>query len=64
MAHWLLWAYLLEFRGAGVHLAVWGASLAFLAAHVWLVCELVRAWRVRQAGMDGARTAGWERKAA
>ena len=31
MAHWLLWAYLLEFRGTGVHLAVWGASLAFLA---------------------------------
>ncbi|KAL4855940.1 GPI mannosyltransferase 1 [Chlorella vulgaris] len=45
MAHWLLWAYLLEFAGWQVHLAVWGASLAFFATHVWLVCELVVAWR-------------------
>ena len=48
MAHWLLWAYCLEFLGWRVHLGVWGASLAFLAAHVWLICELLAAWRARQ----------------
>ena len=45
MAHWLAWAYLLEFEGHPMHLAVWAASLAFFAAHVWLVCEVLTAWR-------------------
>ena len=46
MAHWLLWAYCLEFLGWRVHLGVWGAGLAFLAAHVWLLWELITAWRL------------------
>lgn len=54
MAHWLGWAYLLEFCGWRVHLAVWGASMAFLAAHVWLICELVAAWRHKQAALAAA----------
>lgn len=64
MAHWLLWAYLLEFQGAGVHLAVWFASLAFLAAHVRLICELVAAWRAQQAGTDRQASTDASRKAA
>lgn len=48
MAHWLLWAWLLEFQGAPAHLAVWLASLLFLAAHAWLLCELLAAWRQQQ----------------
>ena len=43
MGHWLLWAYLLEFEGRGVHLGVWAAGLLFMAANVWLVCELATA---------------------
>lgn len=58
MGHWLGWAYLLEFRGARVHLAVWGASLAFLAAHAWLICELLAAWCARQHGGDGSGGGG------
>lgn len=54
MAHWLLWAYLLEFQGAPVYLAVWAASLAFLAAHVWVICELLTAW---WAGLEGTAQA-------
>ncbi|KAL4422310.1 hypothetical protein ABPG75_008507 [Micractinium tetrahymenae] len=64
MAHWLLWAYLLEFQGAGVHLAVWCASLAFLTAHVWLICELLAAWRARQGGAGRRHATGGQRKAA
>ncbi|KAF8070903.1 hypothetical protein HT031_000984 [Scenedesmus sp. PABB004] len=40
--HWLAWAYALEFRGAGVHLALWGAGVLFLLANVacmWAVLD-------------------------
>jgi hypothetical protein len=39
-ASWLGWAYLLEFKGSPVHVAVWLAGLAFMAAHTWLACQL------------------------
>lgn len=42
-AHWLGWAYALEFRGAPVHLGVWAAGLLFLAANVALLCQLAAA---------------------
>ena len=45
MGHWLFWAYQLEFGGRPLYLAVWGASLAFFAAHVWVIVELVLAGR-------------------
>ena len=45
MAHWLAWAYLLEFQGQHLHLAVWAASLLLFAAHVWLICEVLAAWQ-------------------
>jgi GPI mannosyltransferase 1 subunit M len=42
--HWLLWGYLLEFDGRQAHLALWGASVLFLAANAWLVVALLGAW--------------------
>ena len=40
---WLSVAYLLEFCGLGVFLLLWGASVVFLGANVWLMFELVSA---------------------
>ncbi len=40
---WLAWAYALEHCGAGVFLGVWAASLAFLAAHALLLCQVLAA---------------------
>jgi hypothetical protein len=58
MAHWLGWAYLLEFQGRPVHLFVWIASLAFFAAHVWVACELAIAWRWKEAAQGGGGSPG------
>ena len=59
-AHWLAWAYLLEFRGAPVHLAVWAAGLAFLAANVVLLCVLAAGFaqnsKVQPAQLQQCRT--------
>lgn len=38
---WLGAAWLLEFGGYAVHLIVWMASLIFLTANVWLICEVI-----------------------
>ena len=41
LAHWLTWAYLLEFQGYPVHLFVWGAGIVFFAVNVWgITCLL------------------------
>lgn len=40
--HWLLWGYLLEFEGRGVHLWLWLAGVLFLAANVWCMCVLIQ----------------------
>lgn len=42
-AHWLAWAYALEFRGHPVHLGVWAAGLVFLGVNVGLLCVLAAA---------------------
>jgi len=47
--HWLLWAYLLEFRRWPVRPGVWGASCAFLAAHLWLLSEIRHSARLHAA---------------
>lgn len=44
--HWLLWAYLLEFRRWPVRLGVWFASWLLLAAHLLLLLELRRSARL------------------
>ena len=40
--HWLLWAYLLEFRQLPVRPAVWVASCLFLLAHINVLREVRR----------------------
>lgn len=51
--HWLAWAYALEFRGAPVHLALWGASVAFLAANAAAMVALMHACRDAGGGGGG-----------
>ena len=43
--HWLGWAYLLEFKGRPVFLAVWAASVVFMAANAVLLVQLLRSFR-------------------
>lgn len=40
--HWLAWAYALEFEGAQVYERLWLASIAFFAANIWLIVNVVR----------------------
>ena len=42
--HWLGWAYLLEFEGRPVFLAVWAASIVFMAANAALLVQLLRSF--------------------
>ncbi|KAL8152898.1 hypothetical protein V2J09_010658 [Rumex salicifolius] len=39
--HWLLWGYLLEFKGKNVFLQLWGASLLFLAANAFVLVKII-----------------------
>ena len=53
--HWLLWAYLLEFRGlAWCRPVVWGASLVFLATNV----QLMRALLPPRGRAEGSKAKG------
>ncbi|KAL8518205.1 hypothetical protein ACS0TY_009540 [Phlomoides rotata] len=40
--HWLMWGYLLEFRGKNVFLQLWLASLLFLAANTFVIINVIR----------------------
>ncbi|XVF31666.1 hypothetical protein REPUB_Repub17cG0011200 [Reevesia pubescens] len=40
--HWLMWGYLLEFKGKNVFLQLWMASLLFLAANAFILIMLIR----------------------
>ncbi|EYU30939.1 hypothetical protein MIMGU_mgv1a019000mg, partial [Erythranthe guttata] len=40
--HWLLWGYLLEFRGKNVFFQLWMASLFFLAANAFVIINVIR----------------------
>ncbi|PKI55642.1 GPI mannosyltransferase 1-like [Punica granatum] len=40
--HWLMWGYLLEFRGKNVFLQLWIASLVFLAANSLILVMIIR----------------------
>jgi Mannosyltransferase (PIG-M) len=62
-AHWLAWAYLLEFRGAPVHLAVWAAGLVFLAINVALLCNLAAGFTQPSRVVQGAASAAPDRHA-
>lgn len=52
--HWLLWAYLLEFKGQAVYLGVWMAGVVFLAANVWLMVEMMKAVKPTVTFLDGS----------
>ncbi|CAN1171157.1 GPI mannosyltransferase 1 [Linum perenne] len=40
--HWLLWGYLLEFKGQNVFLQLWVAGLAFMAANTFVMVMFIR----------------------
>lgn len=40
--HWLMWGYLLEFKGKNVFLQLWMASLLFLAANTFVLIKIIR----------------------
>ncbi|CAN6685222.1 unnamed protein product [Malus baccata var. baccata] len=40
--HWLLWGYMLEFKGQNVFLQLWTASIIFLAANTYVLVSLIR----------------------
>ncbi|KAE9447046.1 hypothetical protein C3L33_21050, partial [Rhododendron williamsianum] len=39
--HWLMWGYLLEFKGKNVFLQLWAASLIFLAANTFVLIKII-----------------------
>lgn len=43
--HWLLWGYLLEFKGKNVFLQLWIAGLLFLAANTYVLLAIIRCHR-------------------
>lgn len=40
--HWLMWGYLLEFKGKNVFLQLWIASLLFLGANTAILVMIIR----------------------
>lgn len=40
--HWLMWGYLLEFKGKNVFLHLWAAGLLFLAANIFILVMIIR----------------------
>ena len=40
--HWLMWGYLLEFKGKNVFLQLWMGSILFLAANTFFLIMLIR----------------------
>ncbi|PIM99116.1 Mannosyltransferase [Handroanthus impetiginosus] len=39
--HWLMWGYLLEFRGKNVFFQLWMASLLFMAANTFVIVNII-----------------------
>ncbi|KAL3525215.1 hypothetical protein ACH5RR_013587 [Cinchona calisaya] len=40
--HWLMWGYLLEFKGKNVFIQLWLSSLLFLAANTFVLISIIR----------------------
>ncbi|XP_026396960.1 GPI mannosyltransferase 1-like isoform X2 [Papaver somniferum] len=40
--HWLMWGYLLEFKGKNVFIQLWLGSILFLAANTWVLVMVIR----------------------
>ncbi|XP_010493275.1 PREDICTED: GPI mannosyltransferase 1-like [Camelina sativa] len=43
--HWLLWGYMLEFKGLNVFLQLWVAGLLFLAANTFVLVKIIQRHR-------------------
>lgn len=43
--HWLMWGYLLEFKGKNVFVQLWLASIIFLAANTCVLVIVMRNYR-------------------
>ncbi|CAH8362386.1 unnamed protein product [Eruca vesicaria subsp. sativa] len=43
--YWLLWGYMLEFKGVNVFLQLWMASLVFLAANTFVLVKIIQRHR-------------------
>ncbi|KAM7524022.1 hypothetical protein LguiA_013924 [Lonicera macranthoides] len=41
-SHWLMWGYLLEFKGKHVFMQLWMASILFLAANTYVLIGIIR----------------------
>lgn len=39
--HWLMWGYLLEFKGKNVFIQLWLASILFLAANTFVLISII-----------------------
>ncbi|PIA38507.1 hypothetical protein AQUCO_02700008v1 [Aquilegia coerulea] len=39
--HWLMWGYMLEFKGKNVFVQLWVAGLLFLAASTWVLIKIM-----------------------
>ncbi|XP_078435268.1 mannosyltransferase family protein [Wolffia australiana] len=44
--HWLMWAYLLEFKGINVFIQLWAASILFLLANAYVLVTIIRHHRL------------------
>jgi len=42
LAHWLGWAYLLEFQGYPVHLYIWVAGIVFFFTNMWCIVSVLK----------------------
>lgn len=40
--HWLMWGYLLEFKGKNVFIQLWVASIVFLAANTYILISIIQ----------------------
>lgn len=40
--HWLMWGYLLEFKGQNVFIQLWVASIIFLAANTYILIRIIQ----------------------
>ena len=66
--HWLMWGYLLEFKGKNVFLQLWIASILFLAANTYLLVSVIHHHKYApifarvENKSDGARKLQWWNK--
>ncbi|KAL4200738.1 hypothetical protein AMTRI_Chr02g255060 [Amborella trichopoda] len=55
--HWLMWGYLLEFKGMNVFIELWLASIFFLAANTWVMVVIMKHHKFLPLFVDSKSTA-------